>query len=187
MLRCPLYSTILRPSLLLIKNCACCKDEEYCKWRAAVSKAAIPPLPDTVVAVTCVSAHLTGGHTLVRRPEWKGYAQRRREDIDKYHKRIREVFTFRKHDVPEHLRMPDLFKEGCTSPAKKGVHFRPGFGKYCQRSSLHCTHCVAYPHVRTNMQCCLSDYRSSATMPDCNMCRHARAGKEAKSAATTQL
>ena len=131
--------------------------------------------------------HPTGGHAFLRRPEWKGFAQRRREDTDKYHKRIREVFTFRNHDVPEHLRMPDLFKEGCTSPAEKGVHLRPGFGGYGQRSTLHCTHCEAYPHVRINMQCSLSDYRSSAKLLDCNMCRHARAGKEAKSAITPRL
>ena len=121
------------------------------------------------------------------RPEWKGYAQRRRENTDKYHKRIREVFTFRKHDVPEHLRMPDLFKEGCTSPAKKGVHLRPGFGEYGQRSILHCTYCKAHSHIRTNVQCCLSNDRRSANMPDCNMCRHTRAGKEAKLAATPRL
>ena len=75
-----------------------------------------------------VSEHLTGGMLLCR-PEWKEYAQRRREGMDAYHKRIRATFTFRMHDVPERLRLPDVYKEDSTPPAKRGVHLRSGLSE----------------------------------------------------------
>ena len=82
----------------------------------------------TVCKLCVLSAHLTGRHAFLCRPEWKGCAQRPREDTARYHKRIREMFTFRMHDVPEHLRMPNLFKDGSHPPAKRGVHLKSGFG-----------------------------------------------------------
>ena len=57
---------------------------------------------------------------VLRRPEWYEWGMLSDELSDDYETRIRQTFTFRTEDVPEHLRMPDHHTDGRSAGAKQG-------------------------------------------------------------------
>ncbi len=54
------------------------------------------------------------------RPEWYEWGKLPDELGEDYETRIRQTFTFRTEDVPEHLRMPDHHTDGRSAGVKQG-------------------------------------------------------------------
>ena len=57
------------------------------------------------------------------RPEWNSWGVESDELDDDYAERIKNTFTFRMEDVPEHLRMPDHHTDGRSAGTQQGPWF----------------------------------------------------------------